>query len=231
MSTVDRRNTVPRPATAPSSTRPLPFWVLQITELVIAIVFVDVSVHVRGGGLLVAAAVACAALAVTADGPIGLLRICPPKLHITLAVAVAAIVAATPLVPALRPDIEGIIVLEFGAIGLIRVATLTRPSVSPRRTVRTRPRTRRVIDATASVVDPGAPGRPPPPTRSAGETGPPGEGAARRAGRTAGTAAASGKRLVAKHRPAAEAHLKRSIRNAGRWAARLAAPPDDRPSR
>ena len=38
----------------------------------------------------------------------------------------AGVIALAPLVPAMRPDIEGIIVVEFGAVGLFRVATLTR---------------------------------------------------------------------------------------------------------
>jgi hypothetical protein len=224
MSTVDGRNAVARPADVAARPRPFPVWVLQVTELIVAVVFVDVSVHVSGGGLLVAAAVAFAALAITAEGSLGLLRIWPPRLHIALVVAVAALVAATPVLPALRPDIEGIIVLEFGAIGLIRVATLTRTSERPR-AAGTRRGSQRVIDTTASVVDPGDPVAPgPPPT----PPGPAGAGAARRAGRTAGAAATAGKRLVATHRPAAEAHLKRSIRRVGRWAGRLTSPPDDR---
>jgi hypothetical protein len=204
-------------------------WVLQVTELIIAFVFVDISVHVSGGGLLVAAAVPFAALAVTAEGPLGLVRVCPPRLHIALVVGVAALVAAAPLFPVLRPDIQGIIVLEFGAIGLIRVATLTRTAEQPR-VIRTKRGARAVIDTTAAVVDPGDrvggdDGCPPPPT---GPNGPIVDGTARRAGRAAGAASASGKRLVAKHRPAAEAHLKTSIRTAGRWAGRLITPPDDR---
>jgi hypothetical protein len=203
-------------------------WVLQVTELIIAFVFIDISVHVSGGVLLVTAAVAFAALAVTAEGPLGLVRICPPRLHIALAVAVASLMAATPLLPALRPDIQGIIVLEFGAVGLIRVATLTRTTEQSGLS-RTRRGSRRVIDTTASVVNPvgraeGGPGRPP---RPAGPT-PAGDHTARRAGRAAGSASASGKRLVAKHRPAAEAHLKRSIRATGRWAGRMIAPSEDR---
>ena len=34
-----------------------PFWVLQATEIAVALVFVDISTHVHSGGLLVGAAV------------------------------------------------------------------------------------------------------------------------------------------------------------------------------
>ena len=117
---------------SPGRRRRIPFWLLQAAELVVAFVFVDVSVHVGNGGLLVGAAIAFAALSVTAHGPVGLVRICRPWLHVTLLVAVAAVVAVAPLVPSLRPDIEGILVLEFGAIGLVRLATLTEMGPSPR---------------------------------------------------------------------------------------------------
>ncbi len=205
---------------------------VQATELIVAVIFVDISVHVRGGGLLVGAAAAFAALAVTAQGPLGLLRLCPQRLHLALVVTAAVLVAAAPLLPALRPDVEGIIVIEFGAVGLIRVATLTRSS-DYRADVAGTGRGRggaRVIDATASVVDsrrdrPGS--APRTPGGQDGGSDPAGERAARSAGRTAGAAAASGRRLVAKHRPAAEARLKRSLRNAGRWAGRMTAAPSD----
>ena len=132
----------------------------------------------------------------------GSVRICGPRLHLTLVIAVAAVVAAGPVVPALRPDIEGIIVLEFGAVGLIRLATLTRMrSVRPSPASATAPAIAPVIDATAAV-DRGdrprphaRPGRGPPPGSST---------AGRRPDRRAGRAAqpsASGRRAAAKHRP------------------------------
>jgi len=213
----------------------LPFWVLQVTELVVALVFVDVSVHVSNGGLLVAAAVAFAALAVTARGPLGIVRICGERLHLVLVMATAGTVAVAPVIPALRPDIEGIIVLEFGAIGLMRLATFTRLSdgagaVSPSR------RGSAVIDAKATVVAPGATsgatsgarpaaGAGSPGHRSSGAA--PGGATARWLGRTAGTAAASGRRAAARHRPAAEARVRRSIRSAGRLTGRVTSRPAD----
>jgi hypothetical protein len=229
MSVVDGRGAVSSRIKTPTEARPFPFWVVQVTELIVALVFVDISVHVRGGGLLVAAAVAFAGLAVTAQGPVGLVRFCPQRLHLALVVAVAVLIAAAPLLPALRPDIEGIIVVEFGAIGLIRVATLTRASDDRAGVSGTRRGDRSIIEATASVVEPGNPSGGHPGTgrrgraAGAGRTG----NAARSAGRTAGAAASSGRRLLAKHRPTAEARLRQSIRTAGRWAGRMASPPDN----
>jgi hypothetical protein len=198
-------------------------------ELVVAFVFVDVSVHVANSGLLVGAALGFALLAVTARGPLGIVRVCPPWLHLTLVVAVGVVVALAPVFPAARPDIEGIIVIEFGAIGLIRLATLTDMDPSSRRSMARRP-DRMVIEATATVADdvaprsspPEPPGNQPPSTAGA---------AARWAGRTAGAVSLSGRKTVAKHRPEAEAQVKGAIRKAGRLAGRItsSAGPDQGP--
>jgi hypothetical protein len=210
--------------------------VLQVTELVVALVFVDVSVHVSNAGLLVAAAAAFAALAVTAHGPLGIVRICGERLHLVLVMATAGTAAVAPVIPALRPDIEGIIVLEFGAIGLMRLATFTRLSDTARAVGPSR-RGSAVIDAKATVVVPGTTSGPPPAPapdppgsgspghRSSGVA--PGGATARWLGRTAGSAAASGKRAAARHRPAAEARVRRSIRSAGRLTGRVTSQPAD----
>ncbi len=218
------------PATTGGRRRWVPLWVLQLAELVVAFVFVDISVHVANSGLMVVAAVALAVLAVTAHGPLGIFRICPPWLHLTLVISVAAVVAVAPVVPALRPDIEGIIVIEFGAIGLIRLATLTdmHASSRSRRPLASRRHDPSVIDATATVTgDTAVPS-------SGGDTrptAPPPTGAAARwAGRAAGTASASGRRAVAKHRPEAEKQVKRAIREAGRLAARITSHSEPGPS-
>ena len=117
-----------------------------------AFVFVDISVHIGNSGLLLAVAAALVVLAVTAQGPLGIFRVCPPRLHLILVVVVAAMAAVAPVIPALRPDIEGIIVLEFGAVGLIRVATLTDATRPDRAAaVRRRPDTA-VIDVTATAA-------------------------------------------------------------------------------
>ncbi len=222
------------PASVPPGGQPtgrrrwIPFWVLQVMELVVAFVFVDISVHVANSGLMVAAALAFALLAVTARGPLGVVRVCPPWLHLTLVVSVAVVVALAPVFPVARPDIEGIIVIEFGAMGLIRLATLTDMNPSSRRSG-ARQADRRVIEATATVAEDGAPrpstgGQPrnPPPT---------GTGAAARwAGRAAGAVSLSGRQAVAKHRPEAEEQVKRAIRGAGRITGRITSPVDHHPT-
>ena len=72
-------------------------------------------------------------LAATGRGPTGIVRVCPPRLHATLDVVVAACLALAPVLPALRPDVTGIIVIEFAAVGWIRLTTLT--AFTPRRTL------------------------------------------------------------------------------------------------
>jgi hypothetical protein len=150
-------------------------------------------------------------------------------------VVAAAMAAVAPIIPALRPDIEGIIVLEFGAVGLIRVATLT-DATRPQRAaaIRRRPDTA-VIDVTATAAgsDPAPfhstaePESPTPADAAAAVAGGDASGAAARwAGRTAAAAATSGRQAVARHRPEAEERVKRSIRSAGRLAGRLTAPSD-----
>lgn len=207
---------------SPGRRRRIPFWLLQAAELVVAFVFVDVSVHVGNGGLLVGAAIAFAALSVTAHGPVGLVRICRPWLHVTLLVAVAAVVAVAPLVPSLRPDIEGILVLEFGAIGLVRLATLTEMGPSPRPSWMPRESDPTVIDVTATVTSAaGARSSGPGQNRTAwSSTG----AAARKAGRAVGAASASGRRAAARHRPAAEEQVRRAVRRAGRITGRFVSP-------
>ena len=224
-----------------SRQRWLPFWVLQLTELVMAVALAYFSVRVSHGSVLVVGAGVFALLALTARGPLGILRICGPRLHVTLTIACSVVLALAPVVPAFRPDIQGIIVLEFGVVGVIRLATFTRVTPAPvgpgggRR-----PRTM-VIDASVVVAEAGSPAgeRPIPATaRSAGDPVPsedsarpaPAPGAAARwLGRTTGTMAASGKRAVAQHRPEVEAHAKRTIRSAGRVAGRLTAPSKPEP--
>jgi hypothetical protein len=196
--------------------------VLQAAEVVVALVFVDISVHVSNGGVLIGGAGILILLAVTADGPLGILRLCGRRLHVSLMVAVGALLALAPVLPALRPDIEGIIVIEFGAVGLIRLATLTRTASGP--SANSDDRTGHVpgvIDATATERVP-APESPHSPT-----PGPQAGAAARWLGRATGSAAAGGRRMVADHRPEVEAQVKRTIRGAGRAAGRITAAPVD----
>ena len=218
--------------------RRFPFWVLQVTEIVVALIFVDISIHVAHGDLLVVAALAMAALAITAHGPLGIVRVCGQRLHVLLASVLAVLLALAPIVPALRPDVQGIIVIEFGAVGLFRVATLTRTDGV--RTVNAGSRGRaRVIDTTATVVGAAAPPGPgAPPDRDAtpgsGTGSAPGttttDTAARRAGRASSTVVTTGKRVAAKYRPEAEEQVKATIRGVGKWAGKMSArlaPPED----
>jgi len=92
---------------------------------------VATSVHVSGGGLLVAGGLAFGILAATGRGPTGVVRVCPPRLHAAFDLIVAAGLALAPILPALRPDVTGIIVIEFAAVGWIRLTTLT--AFTPRR--------------------------------------------------------------------------------------------------
>jgi pyruvate/2-oxoglutarate dehydrogenase complex dihydrolipoamide acyltransferase (E2) component len=211
----------------------IPFWGLQISEVIVGIAYADTSIHVSRSGVLIGAAVAYFALAVTARGPLGIFRLVSQKVHVMALMAVSAVVAISPVLATLRPDIEGILVLELGAVGLIRLATLTQTAGSSPRPA-SGIRSGRVIDATATPVEPApAPGAPAPAPGAAapasGAAAPASgadalaSGAARWAGRAAGAATASGKRAAAKYGPEAEKHVKRTIRGAGRIAGKAGA--------
>jgi len=88
-------------------------------------------VHIRHSGLLLGAAVAFALLALTARAPLGAARLVGPRLHAVLDVVVAVALSAAPIIPALRPDITGIIVVEVAAVAWVRLATLTRYRKAP----------------------------------------------------------------------------------------------------
>jgi hypothetical protein len=220
-----------RLVTRSNDRRWLPFWALQATEIVVALVFVDISVHVARSGLLLGGAVALLALAVTANGPLGFVRLIGQGLHRHLMIAVSVALIVAPIIPALRPDVQGIIVVEFGAVGLLRLCTLTRTSDTGSTGWRGAPATGVVVDARVvetKVVDPraqapGAPGQ----TGASGAPGAPGrtdvgaDSTARRAGRATGAVITSGKQAVTEHRPEVEAKVKRSIRSLGRMAGRL----------
>jgi pyruvate/2-oxoglutarate dehydrogenase complex dihydrolipoamide acyltransferase (E2) component len=198
-----------------------------VMELAVAFVFVDISVHVGNSGLMVAAALAFTVLAVTARGPLGIVRICRPWLHLTLVMSVAVVVALAPVIPAVRPDIEGIIVIEFGALGLIRLATLT--DMNPSRRSRSRRSDRTVIEATATVGEASAPAPAiPPPARTPSQSSATGA-AARWAGRATGAVSASGRKAVADHGPEASRQVKRAIRGAGRLTGRVTSPTEPGP--
>jgi len=222
------------------------FWIVQATEIAVAVVFAYLSVHVAHGAVLVISAVPLLALAVTAQGPLGLFRICGQRLHLWLAMALSAAIALAPIIPALRPDVQGIIVIEFGAVGLFRVATLTRTGDTRRAVSPAGRGSGPVIDAAATATavgpgpsfddpaagGPGAGGSAPGSSGSGPSSSGPSssDAVARWAGRASSAAVASGKRVAADYRPGAEDQVKRTIRGMGKWAARATArvaPPRD----
>jgi hypothetical protein len=200
--------------------------VLQASELALAVVFADLSIHVAHGGILIGAAVVLFLVSITADGPLGIFRIVSRKRHVQVAVFMAVVFAVVVWLPGVRADSEEKVVVMFASIGLIRIATLTRATaVGGNRRRRGRRTGSEVIDATATVA---APDPRPAPSALAED----GDSAIRRAGRTTGAAAAAGKRAVDEHRPVVEDQVKRGLRGAGRLAGRLAGPrtPPDHPA-
>jgi len=224
----------------------IPFWVLQVSELAVAVALVDLSLHVANSGLLNVAAGALALVCVVSKGPVGIVHLLPRRVHVVVVPVLCGSMALAPLVPAWRPDVSGIIVIVFVAAGLFRLATLTRTAPSPTRagppsdTVGPGPEpepvpppphradppgppTRvTVIDATATVGPAGSGG----PT----EDGPSAVPGARALGRKVAGAAGAASREIDRHRPAVEAQAKRTIRSAGRLVGRLTdrdGPPPD----
>jgi len=218
---------------APSDSAPrwrsgrwIPFWILQASELALAVVLSDLSIHVPHGQALIAAAAILFVLALTADGPLGILRVVGQRAHVQLAVVVAIVFGVAVWLPALHADSEEKVVVTVVSIGLIRFATLTRTSgMTGRGRRRKGAGNGEVIDATATAT----PMSPPPEPRGAESDA---ETAFRKAGRTTGAAAAAGKRAVDEHRPQVEDQVKRTLRSAGRWAGRFAGPktPPDPPA-
>jgi len=201
------------------------FWALQVLELGVAFLLVTQSVHVGRGGLLVAAGVVFGLLALTADGPLGVFRLVGQRLHVLVVAGAALALGAVAALPALRPDLEGLLVVGAAVVALVFLAsrTMTDPARRGRRSTRTSRGP--VIDATATVV-PTDGGQPAP--SPSDDT----DSALRRAGRTTGAAAAVGKKVVDEHRPQVEDQVKRTLRGAGRLAGKLTGPkvpPPDRP--
>jgi hypothetical protein len=218
---------------APSDSAPrwrsgrwIPFWVLQTSELALAVVLADLSIHVPHGQALIAAAAILFVLALTADGPLGILRVVGKRTHVQLAVVVAIVFGVAVWLPVLHADSEEKVVVMVVSIGLIRLATLTRTSgMTGRGRWRKGAGNGEVIEATATAT----PVSPPPEPREVESEA---ETAFRKAGRTTGAAAAAGKRAVDEHRPQVEDQVKRTLRGAGRLAGRFAGPksPPDPPA-
>ncbi len=211
-----------------TSRRWIPFWVLQVAELAVAFVFVDVAAHLTSQGLLLGAAAVLAVLALTARGPLGIVRLFPRRLHVVTVIVVSVAIALSPILPVLRPDLVGILVAELAAIGLIRLATLTR--------------TAEVAAAPAAASPAPAPPAPEatsPGSASAGDEAaapPRGEtdlSAVEKSARTAAAAAVAGREVVERYRPVAEDQARRALRGAGRSVGRVlrrVSPPADPPS-
>jgi hypothetical protein len=224
------------PGVIGTTNRVVPFWILQATELVSLLALADLSLHVTHGGLLVGAGALFAALALVADGPLGVVRLCGRRLHVVLVMVASVVVGLAPIVPAIRPDLEGILVVELVAVGLLRLASLTSTVQRPRLVVP--PGT--VVETTATVVDASSPPtRPPtsPPTSPHGAAASPratsspraSASAGASAARWAGRAATAAAQASARHRPAAEAQVKRALRSAGRATGKVTTrtdPPD-----
>ena len=192
----------------------IPFWALQVLDLGVAFLLVTQSVHVGHGEILVAAGAALAVLALTADGPLGIYPICSQRVHVTLVIGVACSMAVAACLPAVRPDLEGLLVIGLAVVALIVLASRTAITGGRRRRT---PGRGAVIDATATVATPE-----PRTVRTVPSDA--GDSAIRKAGRTTGAAAAAGRRAVDEHRPAVEDQVKRGLRGAGRLAGRLAGP-------
>jgi hypothetical protein len=90
---------------------------------------VVLSVHIGGSTLLLGAGAVLGVLALTARGPLGLIRICGPRLHASLDVIAGVLLALSPLVPHLRPGVVGIVAVEIVALAWLRVTMLTRYAV------------------------------------------------------------------------------------------------------
>ncbi len=118
-------------APAGAAHRVLPFWVLQAGQLGAAGALVDLSIHLARPGLLLALACLLAGVTLLADAPLGVVRVLPRKPAAILAVAVSVAAVPAMLAPPLRPGVEGAVIVVFVAVGIARLATLTRLAVGP----------------------------------------------------------------------------------------------------
>ncbi len=118
-------------APAGAAHRVLPFWVLQAGQLGAAGALVDLSIHLARPQLLLALACLLAGVTLLADAPLGVVRVLPRKPAAILAVAVSVAAVPAMLAPPLRPGVEGAVIVVFVAVGIARLATLTRLAVGP----------------------------------------------------------------------------------------------------
>jgi hypothetical protein len=113
-------------AGTPRRRRPIAFAIHQLFEYFFAVALIVLSVHIGRSALLLAAGVGLGILAVTARGPLGLIRVCGARLHAVLDVVAGVLMALSPLVPTLRPGALGIVAIELVAVAWLRVTMLTR---------------------------------------------------------------------------------------------------------
>jgi hypothetical protein len=190
----------------------LPLWLLQVLEFAVGYLLISQSVHVAKGGVLAASGILLGLFALSLQAPLGVVRICSPRLHLVLIRVLTVAMAASVVVPATRSDLEGIVIILFAAVALIMLSTRTAAIVGRRRPEKGRGDT---IEATATVARTERPSARSTPVDDVSDS------AIRRAGRSTGAAAAAGKRAVDQGRPVVEDQVKKGLRGAGRLAGRL----------
>ena len=104
---------------------------------------------------------------------------CGPRLHAVGDVVVAGALGLAPVLPALRPDLPGVVVVEFVAFAWIRLATLTRYRPPAGRGAAPGP-----VGPSPGAASPGAPVAAPDATAAAGLAGVVAHGLGRRTGRS-----------------------------------------------
>jgi hypothetical protein len=110
----------------PRRRRPIAFGFHQLFEYFFAVALALLSVHIGDSEVLLTAAIVLGLLALTARGPLGVVRICGSRLHGGLDVVAGVLLALSPLVRALRPGAIGIVAIEVVAVAWLRVTMLTR---------------------------------------------------------------------------------------------------------
>jgi hypothetical protein len=166
--------------------RPIAFGLHQLFEYLVAVALVVLSVHIGHSQLLLIGGSALGLLALTARGPLGIIRLCGPRFHAALDINAAGIVA-----------------VELAALAWLRVAVLTRyPGTAAGTTVDDR-----------SPSPPSPPSSPPTEETTVGGT-PPAQllRVAHRLGRSAATA----RRRLPEAQPTLEAGARRMGEQAGR---------------
>ena len=131
----------------------MPFGLHQGAEYLLAAFLAETALHLRAGTqtALLAGAGAIALLAFLTRGPLGLIRLLPPRLHQIGDVVVLAGLAIEPVVVASGRSLTSILVAEVGAIAVARLAWSTRYTPSPRPVASRRvgPSAQQVVDASA----------------------------------------------------------------------------------